>query len=1158
MPSNKKPENRKKRTAKQPVDVERRQIEEAAARARLASESAVDEMEMEPNAQEVRDGFESIESGPSGKSRVVNKESMSFMTDYQLGSYWYSVINSMTRRELNTLFRRKMTPYDVLQQILVDHPTKSVIDVDGMDEQQMDMIMQALQEKLSSLRAAKLSAASQPVTQSSPTMETLQEVEEQTVEVTTAHVPDSTCVTEDIATCSGPPEADALETDVTEQILDDSDLGLGHSDLEEDEDIEPTSPTELSPPPESRPSKEELIKEHGHANIAWPSFPGQDDDSLFGEWTAINADALELAEKHDQGSHGRAAYLNARLPLSMLSSWSDCIEHFLVWEKTSCVVDAGDVVTLEDLARFFEQPKVPSSCVAILMQYDGGNRNDPLQWPRLTSRTILDVFKRLKNADTPKVQGEILSWLAATEPEYQLWVDIQWQRFDFRRKGERLPDVPIDQRGFLHVEQDTWDRGTPFTTVKSPVKSVKSVTAVTKALPPAQKPAQTAVDKRPFSKVVEGNPSNDKGGPPGEQRGTRPRAACGPSVERLMQVCRGGNIDAKLLRDAMDMDEAMEKLSGVRSSMCGNSGTLKRKAVSFPDVLVTPPRVASNDVMEALQTRPNTETEKLIEELNRISQRITALAGSDMQLPVANETIYVDAQASPVSLPNSERSRRRRSRRSCSSSDSESESGSRSKSKSRKTIRRTASEERKYSESAFIVDQECPLPVNKTQEAASDYLLFDTPLMLSSTCKSFMLNCKPYVENGDVTWEQWTFHVRTKSKSLNLSYDQTWRLATMLLPLNLQGIVYKEVMKCDFVGFCWATWKQIAGKAAEKMEPIALAIKELQALKFNRFEPVSEFVHRFMLVATRSMAPSCSMAQSLRPSQVFTYLNEKFSAKNGNNPGWLITPWNIKYIKVHNHTRIQCMALTSTGAALSDKAKDDIVDKAIETMCDWAVVTATTREDTLAELSSLQSLSSASQPTPRNAGASIINVTTENDRGRGRGSRSGRGRTNAGRGSFINAVTDSPNCAERTNGQDSQVTQGRSFAHEGQVGQGRVHTFKGQYGKSIQPLPPYHPSWASLPQMPEGVGKTTAQGQALAEYNLCTFAEANKGFEGSYCAACKKPYLECKAIYACTAVPDDMKDIVSKRSLYVNIFRSNRACVKRKEAAASAAAKASQ
>ena len=158
------------------------------------------------------------------------------------------------------------------------------------------------------------------------------------------------------------------------------------------------------------------------------------------------------------------------------------------------------MVTLEDLARFFEQPKVPSSCVAILMQYDGGNRKDPLQWPRLTSRTILDVFKRLQNADTTKVQGEILSWLATTEPEYQLWVDIQWQRFDFRRKGERLPDVPIDQRGFLHVEQDKWDRGTPFTTVKTPAKSVKSVTAATKALPPAQNRPRLQWTKGPFQK----------------------------------------------------------------------------------------------------------------------------------------------------------------------------------------------------------------------------------------------------------------------------------------------------------------------------------------------------------------------------------------------------------------------------------------------------------------------------------------------------------------------------------------------------------------------------------------------------------------------------------------------------------------------------------
>ena len=40
------------------------------------------------------------------------------------------------------------------------------------------------------------------------------------------------------------------------------------------------------------------------------------------------------------------------------------------------------------------------------------------------------------------------------------------------------------------------------------------------------------------------------------------------------------------------------------------------------------------------------------------------------------------------------------------------------------------------------------------------------------------------------------------------------------------------------------------------------------------------------------------------------------------------------------------MAVTVTGSAICDKEKDGVVDIAVELMCDWAVSTATTQENT--------------------------------------------------------------------------------------------------------------------------------------------------------------------------------------------------------------------
>lgn len=573
-----------------------------------------------------------------------------------------------------------------------------------------------------------------------------------------------------------------------------------------------------------------------------------------------------------------------RLPVNLLSGWSDALEAFFSWEKANARIDAFDVVTDVDLRKFFNQKHIPGACIAVLMQYDAGARKDPVQWPRITSRTILDVFRRLEKADTDEIQGDLLSLLAATQESYQSWVDVQWKRFDFRCKLDDLPEVPASQRGFLHLESDLWDRGPGFKPA-SPISK-----AATATMPPPT--VSTLAEKRSFARVAQDEIPQAKVGPPDEQRTARPKPCFGPHVERLLQMY-GGNaqaVDSLLMRQMVLKDEEISKANGdeagvIRNPMCSNIPVTRPKGVTFQANLDvgrgTPQNANSNtlpDIINVDETsEPSTsESQRLMTELRRINEAVKALAATQSQNENAGRTIALEQinlrmpNNSPTTNTGRGRTRRQRSR-SADSSESRSRSRSRSKNRSHKNKPRTASEERTYTESAHIVDPKGPLPVNNTPEAAGDYLTYNTPFLQSREYKAFKDNCSVYVENGTVSWEQWTFDVRTKCKRMNMSYDQTWRLATTLLPLNLQGVIYKEIMRSDFVGLCWLSWKQLAGKAAEKMEPVERAKQEMATMSFHKDEPVHEFIHRFQLVAARATAASCSMSQSLRPTQIFTY-----------------------------------------------------------------------------------------------------------------------------------------------------------------------------------------------------------------------------------------------------------------------------------------------
>ena len=67
--------------------------------------------------------------------------------------------------------------------------------------------------------------------------------------------------------------------------------------------------------------------------------------------------------------------------------------------------------------------------MAVLMQYDAGQINDPVQWPRMTTRTVSEVFRRLQGSNTAVVQQDVLkdvlkvaSLLAQVEQHSMLFI----------------------------------------------------------------------------------------------------------------------------------------------------------------------------------------------------------------------------------------------------------------------------------------------------------------------------------------------------------------------------------------------------------------------------------------------------------------------------------------------------------------------------------------------------------------------------------------------------------------------------------------------------------------------------------------------------------------------------------------------------------------
>ena len=429
-----------------------------------------------------------------------------------------------------------------------------------------------------------------------------------------------------------------------------------------------------------------------------------------------------------------------------------------------------------------------------------------------------------------------------------------------------------------------------------------------------------------------------------------------------------------------------------------------------------------------------------------------------------------------------------------------------------------------------MVDPDCPLPVKAgCRFAVSDYLAYG---MISFSDKQYVAFEKAlvtYVENGDETWENWSFRVREYCRNLKLTPDQSWRMGNSLLPLKLKELVRAYCGKRLFTGFCWNTWSAFVCKSTERVNSVTIAKQEMADLRFQKGESISQFIGRFDRIVLKAKARTDGIEAAMTPSTVLTYLNKLFQQPGEHGPHWFIPQWtprfNVVYASLKRKTQMGCDK-SKSGKRYSIEECNEMIDDVISELCDFACETCEANMDATNELANLLT---PTAETPRNSGAVGTTMTATRSIRGGRGSRGGR----AG-GRTILAVTGGNMYDSNAGGVNQDIrshgsSQGRGSSRGRSPGRG------GQRPQAD--TTDYSANWVNFP-IPPPTLHMTPQGQAMAEHGLCTFEHAAARKREKKCAGCGQLFADCKTIKYCSGVPPNQKGSVAQRSAFLWVQRN--------------------
>ena len=853
--------------------------------------------------------------------------------------------------------------------------------------------------------------------------------------------------------------------------------------------------------------------------VGWPphkDLAAMELDSLYAYWRNANLQQMTMLYREIQVQP--AFVPGYKVPTSLAGDWKRLWVDWRQAKKEAAVLTREMVISKGNLEAFWAQPMCPEEVMPALMSYRAGDDENTPQWPRITKQAILEVFPNLEDPSSSDLQYVVLRLLRKTVG-FQPLLQLAWDEFQMFREAMDLAQVPDNcLTPELRLENDRWNPGSAWTRPNLKGWAWKQDKKAT-----APSPVSQAESGEVIPGIHPPPPAQHTGAPPAQSRSQSyndiPHSAPRTIMDKILAqaAALGQQPDPALCEWALVADQQNER------------GTLPTPVPDTVPAIVpnmvpgivpgnTPVNVPDMPAASVAAATP------LQPERNPVPAGNPGLTNgaSDLQERMT-DSHYDPAYDNPANQGGN---------------------STNSASLAENTLKAT-----KFLEQANVINPDCPLPViTGCREATSDYLLWGLPLLSDYAFRAFeRKHYKEYKPSGPVSWENWTFSIRQACKQLNLTHDQAWRLATRLLPEDLQRSVEDVAMEVGFKGFCWTTWKELVGKATNQCNSITEAKIEMGALAFTKDETIPQFLQRFTRIVQKATSDGGGIEDVMTPWAVLGHLNRLFTTQSAHGPKWMIGPFRREHAAVVRALKTKnTLGISDSGKKFTSAECNSHIRIATAEMIEFLRSEHENKKDTENDMRVL--LTNTSEP-----------VTTGNSNTNGprnNGNRYTRQYAAPAQTAPVQVLTMLPETHSAPPGAPVQCrgTQ-RSFGETGVTAppltEGVINVAGPDPGhqparapqsvprsERIAIVPPVLPEWANLPVVPPQMTMSHVA-QATAEYGVVTFDHAFKSFKQRICAACGRGHSSCTKIRDCVGIASHMKDRVSNRAQYLWALRHN-------------------
>ena len=703
---------------------------------------------------------------------------------------------------------------------------------------------------------------------------------------------------------------------------------------------------------------------------------------LYDSWFTSRKEGISLSQQTEPSTCPVPGVQGKFIPSRWVTEWNALYMEYLRERAKYRTIDTDSVVDAASFERWWRQPKRPEAVTRGLLQYNFPNPGEVPQWPMLTQAQVKAAFTRL--VQTPAILETIRDALEELV-EFDSLLETQWEFFDQLNELHGLPPVePCQRKALLKLPTNRYEPGQqPFQAVKPKKKvdwgatppplpdqsaAAASSSRPAQAAPPVQTPPPAAAEAGVIPGITISTRTPYASALKTPRPALNPGQTMGPPISREPQRRRTEETLGSVDRRTMEQ---------IYLDSCAEAGIDPvfdiRYTLRVQDQGMSTPQVSS---VPDLNNEPN---------LNQINVPASAPANVPNEIPATETSDDPEIVETPVAdecpstTPDMEADLLGRNDTNISQSRMEAQT------KAKDTLA-----------GMDMVDPDCPLPDKAgCRFAVSDYLSHGMISFSDRQYVAFEKALETYVENGEETWENWSFRVREFCRNLKLTPDQSWRMGNSLLPLKLKELVRAYCGKRLFAGFCWNTWSAFVCKSTERVNSVTIAKQEMADLSFQKGETISQFIGRFDRIVLKAKARTDGIEAAMNPSTVLTYLNKLFQHPGEHGPDWFVSQWtsrfNVVYASLKRKTQMGCDK-SKSGKRYSIEECNEMIDDVISELCDFACETCEASTDAMNELANL--LPPAAE-TPRNSGAAGTAMTTTRSIRGGRGSRGGRagGRT---------------------------------------------------------------------------------------------------------------------------------------------------------------------